>query len=119
MLVVTALGSMDTAIAAMRAGSYDFLTKPVDASLLGIALTRALQHRRLREEVRRHRESADEDQALEDIVGKSPAMKRIASLVTRVASSEATVLVRGETGTGKELVARAIHGRQLSRRGPR
>ena len=117
-LVVTALGSMHTAIAAMRAGSYDFLTKPVDASLLGIALTRALQHRRLREEVRRLRASAEEDRALDDVVGKSAAMQRIASLVTRVASSDATVLVCGETGTGKELVARAIHGASSRRDGP-
>jgi two-component system response regulator HydG len=107
-IVVTGVGSMETAILAMRAGAFDFVTKPVDASLLELSVTRAVRHRQLRQELRRLRSESREVPA-DGFVGKSPAMRRVYELVDRVAGSDASVLINGETGTGKELVARAIH----------
>jgi two-component system response regulator HydG len=107
-IVVTGLGSMEGAVASMRAGAYDFLNKPVDVNVLGITLQRAVQHRRLREEVKRLREQVPNAQ-LGSMIGESPPMKRVIDLIGRVGPTEASVLICGETGTGKELVARAVH----------
>jgi two-component system response regulator HydG len=117
-LVITAFGSLDTAIAAMRAGAYDFLTKPVETDVLALALERAIQHRRLREEVKRLREVVDEAGRFGELLGASPAMRRVHGLLERIAGSDASVLVTGETGTGKELAARALHERSRRRTGP-
>ena len=107
-IVVTGMGSLENAIAAMRAGAFDFVTKPVDPSLLSISVNRASQHRELREEVRRLKESAS-SLKVEGVIGNSPAMERVFDLVARVAEGDASVLISGETGTGKEVVAKAIH----------
>src|SRR5262245_24530226 len=80
-IVVTGLGSMDAAISAMRAGAYDFLTKPVDAKVLSLSVARAAQHRRLKSEVKRLREAAQEPSPKGLLVGDSAAMKRVADLV--------------------------------------
>ncbi len=117
-VVMTAFGSLETAIEAIRAGAYDFLLKPFDVEFLVIALERAVQHRTLREEVRRLREAAALEDAFEGIVGKSPAMRKVFDLVSRVADTESTVLVSGDSGTGKEIIARAIHARSPRKCGP-
>ena len=113
-IVITAFGNLDTAISAMRAGAHDFMTKPFEVEELAFRLGRALQHRRLREEVRRLRESSAAAPETSELLGDSQAMRQLRDLVARVASADAPVLVTGETGSGKELVARAIH-RQGSR----
>ncbi len=118
-VVITGQGSLESAIGAIRVGAYDFITKPVDAKLLVVSVTRALQHRGLEDEVKRLRSSAvPVGTALENIVGVSSAMRHVFGLVSRVADSDAGVLIHGETGTGKELIARAIHERSRRKDGP-
>ncbi len=116
-VVLTAFGSFDAAVSAIRAGAYDFLSKPVQLDLLAIALQRAAQHRALREEVRRLRSGALRAPDGE-LLGESPAMQRVHDLVARVADSESSVLITGESGTGKEVVAHAIHRQSRRREGP-
>jgi DNA-binding NtrC family response regulator len=117
-LVITAFGSLETAVGAIRAGAYDFLTKPVELDALVVALERAVQHRRLRDEVKRLRQVVDEASGFGALLGTSPAMTRVYDLLSRVADSEASVLVTGESGTGKELVARALHRHSRRANGP-
>jgi two-component system response regulator HydG len=117
-IVATAYADTDTAVAAIRAGAYDFVTKPFDMDELALTLKRALRHRVLREEVKRLREAVDEAQRFDDIVGASVVMAKACELVGRVAQSDATVLITGESGTGKELVAQAIHARSARKDGP-
>jgi DNA-binding NtrC family response regulator len=116
-VVVTGHGSMESAVAAIRAGAYDFITKPVDMKMLSLTLARALQQRRLRDEVKRLRQAVGEGKRFGKLVGASPAIRRVHDLVTRVADSDASVLITGESGTGKELVARAIHERSPRKEG--
>jgi two-component system response regulator AtoC len=117
-VVITAFGSLDTAVAAIRAGAYDVITKPIDIGVLQLALDRALGHRALREEVKRLRKAVAECSGYGDIIGSSPAMRKVHGLLDRVADSETTILVTGESGTGKELVARALHQGSRRRHGP-
>ncbi len=117
-IVVTGFGTVDTAVAAMRAGAQDFMIKPVDADALELALGRALQHRALREEVKRLRSQVAEVQRFGDIIGDSPEMMRLYGLLERVAAVDASVVITGETGTGKELVARLLHQRSPRAQGP-
>jgi DNA-binding NtrC family response regulator len=117
-VVVTAFGSMDTAIATLRAGAFDFLTKPFEMEQLVIAVERAAQHRLLREEVKRLRGAAEASLRLEELVGTSHAMTAVHALLDRIAETDATALITGETGTGKELAARAIHRRSRRCDGP-
>jgi DNA-binding NtrC family response regulator len=117
-LVITAFGSLETAVGAIRAGAYDFLTKPVELDALLVALERAVQHRRLRDEVKRLRQVVDDASGFGELIGTSPAMTRLYDLLSRVADSEASVLVTGESGTGKELVARALHRHSRRSNGP-
>jgi DNA-binding NtrC family response regulator len=108
-IVVTSQGSMETAVEAIRAGAYDFITKPITLALLEVALERAVAYQTLRREVARLRLTVAAAQPIDAIIGNSPAMHEVTSLVRRVATSSATVLITGESGTGKELVARAVH----------
>ncbi|MFL5344289.1 MAG: sigma-54-dependent transcriptional regulator [Hyalangium sp.] len=117
-VVVTAFGSMETAIAAIRAGAYDFITKPVDLDALVLVLERAVQHRALREEVRRLRQALDQGGETGGLIGQSIALRQAYTLIDRVADVDTTVLITGESGTGKEVAARALHTRSRRRTGP-
>jgi two-component system response regulator HydG len=117
-VVMTAFGSMETAVAAIRAGAYDFVTKPFEMDDIALTLERALRHRALREEVKRLRRAVDDSKKVDDIIGQSGAMEKVYDLLNRVADSDTTVLVSGESGTGKELVARALHKRSPRAKGP-
>ncbi|HEX8434826.1 sigma-54 dependent transcriptional regulator [Archangium sp.] len=117
-VVVTAFGSLETAVAAIRAGAYDFVTKPVDLDALVLVLERAVQHRALREEVRRLRVALGDVSADGGVVGDSQALRRVYELIDRVADSDASVLITGESGTGKEVAARALHARGRRQAGP-
>ncbi|HEX3774284.1 MAG TPA: sigma-54 dependent transcriptional regulator [Polyangiaceae bacterium] len=117
-IVITAFGSMETAVQAIRAGAYDFITKPFDIDVVAIALERAVKHGVLTREVQRLQRAVDESRRFDELLGASPAMKEVYDLLERVAESESTVLVSGESGTGKELVARALHRRSKRASGP-
>ncbi|HET6585661.1 MAG TPA: sigma-54 dependent transcriptional regulator [Nannocystaceae bacterium] len=117
-IVLTAFGSMETAIEAIRAGAYDFVTKPVELDSLRIAVRRAVEHRDLAKRVDRLEQALRETRAMDEMLGTSPAMRRVFDLVERVAPSDSTVLTTGESGTGKELVARALHRRSPRASGP-
>jgi len=108
-LVITAFGTVESAVAAMREGAYDYLTKPLDYNQLGIVVNRALEHQQLVREVRHLRTTLDRKYGFESIVGRSPKLLHVLDLASRAAQSNSTVLIRGETGTGKELLAKAIH----------
>ncbi|MDE2039771.1 MAG: sigma-54-dependent Fis family transcriptional regulator [Elusimicrobia bacterium] len=116
-VVVTGHGSISSAVAAMKAGAFDFLTKPIETEQLALVLHKALERRSLLGEVRRLREEVKGKYSFEGIVYGSPQMHRVLELVKKVAVTEATVLVCGESGTGKELVARAIHENSPRRSG--
>jgi two-component system response regulator HydG len=117
-ILLTGNTSFDAAVSAIRAGAYDFVTKPVDAKLLMLVIRRALSHVRLHREVKRLRLEVGDTQRVGRLLGESPAMKRVLDLVARVADSGASVLVTGESGTGKELIARAVHEQSQRRDGP-
>jgi two-component system response regulator AtoC len=109
-VVITGHGTVEAAVEAMRAGAFDFLLKPLPSNeALSACVARAVERRRLVEENRRLRESLAPRVGFDKLVGESPAMRAVFDLVRRAARSEANILVQGETGTGKELVARAIH----------
>ncbi len=114
-LMLTAFGSFETAVGAIRAGAYDFVTKPVEIEALAIAVRRAAEHRALRSEVKRLREAmasiGSPARGRGDVIGASPAMQRVHELLDQVSGTDASVLVTGENGTGKETVAREIHNR--------
>ena len=107
-IVITAFGSLETAIAAIRAGAYDFVTKPFEVDTLALVLQRAVQHRALREEVKTLRRAVASTQRFDELIGTSAAMKKVFDLIARVAETDVSVLISGESGTGKEMVARAI-----------
>jgi len=117
-IVITAFGSLDTAVAAIRAGAYDFIAKPLDADVLALALDRAVKHRALGRELTRLKRAVLQRGAPGDIIGASGPMRALFDLVDRAAATESSVLVTGETGTGKEIVARALHDRSRRAGGP-
>ncbi len=117
-IVVTAFGSMISAVEAMRAGAYDFITKPFDIEALTLVVERALRHRALRGEVKRLRAAVGQDGWGDGILGNSAAIVQMRSVLERVSGTDATVLITGETGTGKEVAARVLHQRGKRRGGP-
>ena len=117
-VVMTAFGSMETAIAAIRAGAYDFITKPIELDMLALTLLRAIKHRRLEDQVRRLSEQVARNRGWSEMIGESPVMQELYDQLARVADSESSILITGESGTGKELVARSIHQRSRRRDKP-
>ena len=117
-LVLTAFGSFETAVGAIRAGAYDFVTKPVEVEALAIAVRRAAEHRALRGQLARLEEVVANTRGRGDLIGASPAMQQVYQLIDQVSATDATVLITGESGTGKEVVARAIHERSKRKDGP-
>ena len=108
-VLMTAYGTVETAVDAMRNGAEDYLTKPVNMEELEIQIKKILSHRKLLQETRELRERLRDKYKFENIVGSSPQMQSIFKTVQQVAPSRATVLITGESGTGKELIALAIH----------
>jgi len=108
-IVMTAFGSIETAIEAIKEGAYDFVSKPFKLDEIKIVIKRALERRRLLQENLRFRSELKEKYSFEHIVGSSSQMLEVYKAVARVAPSRSTVLIRGESGTGKELIAKAIH----------
>jgi DNA-binding NtrC family response regulator len=108
-VVMTAFASIDSAIAALRAGAFDFIAKPFTADAILVALERAFERRELEDENRRLRRAVERAASFGELVGKSPAMNEIYALIRKIASNRSNVLITGESGTGKEVVARTIH----------
>jgi DNA-binding NtrC family response regulator len=113
-IMMTAYGSVDTAVEAMKRGAYDFVTKPLNLDKVEMLIARAWQSRKLEQENRTLREQVDERYGLENIWGESAPLREVLDTIKQVAPSSANVLIEGESGTGKELAAHAIHN--LSRR---
>ncbi len=108
-VLMTAFDDMTTVVRSMREGAFDFLVKPIDLDELGDVLRRVFEDRRARERARRTAEEEAQAYQLDELVGRDPRMIEVYKLVGQLAASQVNVLIRGETGTGKELVARAIH----------
>ena len=118
LILLTAYGSIETAVEAMKRGAYDFLSKPVNLDRLDLLLKRALAERRLDAENRRLKEQLDSKFGFENIIGASAPMQEVFDTIRQAAPSRATVLIQGESGTGKELVARALHQCSPRAQGP-
>ncbi len=108
-VLMTAFGSIDSAVAAMRAGAFDYIPKPFKRDEVLVVLERAFEYRELQSENRRLRAAVDQTSAFGDLIGRSAAMREIFALIRRIADNRSSVLITGESGTGKELVARTIH----------
>ena len=117
-ILLTAFGTIDQAVAAMKEGADDFLTKPVDLDQLEIRVGKALKAHRLEAQVEDLKAQLDEKYGLGGIIGNSPAMQKVFRMVRQAAPTDATVLLEGPSGTGKELVARAIHALSPRAKGP-
>jgi DNA-binding NtrC family response regulator len=108
-VLMTAFGSVDSAVDAMRAGAFDYITKPFEPQAVLLTLERALEHRELEAENRRLRRAVATSASLGDLKGESPALAEIVALIKKVAGGSSNVLITGESGTGKEVVARTLH----------
>jgi two-component system response regulator AtoC len=117
-VLITAYGSVESAVEAMKAGAYDYIVKPFRAEEILKAVAKALEQRRLWREVLHLRREVERKYSFENIVGKSQAMQHVFRQIQTVAASKSTVLITGDSGTGKELVARAIHYRSKRKSGP-
>jgi len=117
-VIMTAFSSVETAVEALKKGAYDYLTKPLDFEKLKITIQRAMEHINLKEENRRLRESLGRQFDRQNIIGRSLSMVKLLETVAQVAPSEATVMLTGDSGTGKELIAGAIHFNSPRKDGP-
>jgi len=117
-IVITAFGSLETAVKAIRAGAYDFVTKPVEMDMLALTLERAVKHRVLQEKVKTLNEVVERTKKFDELLGASVPMQNLYDQLSRMADSESTVLITGESGTGKELVARILHKQSRRHGGP-
>jgi two-component system response regulator HydG len=117
-IIMTAYSSVETAVKALKQGAHDYLTKPLDFDKMRLTIDRAMEHTRLKEENRLLRETLGQQFDSQNIIGKSRAMLKLLETVSQVAPSEATVLISGDSGTGKELIAGAIHFNSLRKNGP-
>jgi len=117
-IILTAYGTITSAVEAMRKGAYDYLTKPFDNDELLMTIRRAEENLRLRREITELKDQLREKYQFDNIIGQSPKIHAVFDLMERVAQTEATVLVQGESGTGKELIVRAIHHASSRKSGP-
>lgn len=117
-IVVTAFGTVESAVEAMRMGAYDYVTKPLDFDALLLVVRRAMERQNLLDEVRTLRSALDQRYGFSGIIAQSKSFLRVLDQAARVSESDATVLIQGETGTGKELIARAIHHSSRRRNKP-
>jgi two-component system NtrC family response regulator len=117
-IVVTAFGTVETAVEAMKLGAYDYVTKPLDFEALMLVVQRATERQNLINEVRLLRSELDRHYGFEGIVGRSKGLLRVLGQAARLAERDTTVLIEGETGTGKELIARAVHHNSRRRNRP-
>jgi DNA-binding NtrC family response regulator len=115
MIILTAYGTVEGAVEAMKLGAYDYVSKPVDRRRLSLLIEKALEKQRLHQENRKLRKRLSIKEEFSNIIGYTPRIREIFKVISEVAPSSATVLITGESGTGKELVARAIHNRSLRR----
>ncbi len=117
-IIITAFGTIESAIKAMKMGAYDYITKPFQMDELILTLRKALETRQLRKEVIRLRKEVESRYQFHQIIGKSPSMQKIYDLIERICDTPSNVLITGESGTGKELVAKAIHYNGIRKEGP-
>ncbi len=117
-LLITAFGTIESAVEAMRAGAFHYVTKPFHNDEILIQVKRALEQKKLHEELRRLRTEVRARERFQNFVGRSPAMERVLETVAQVSDLPANILIEGESGTGKELVARAIHSSSSRASGP-
>ena len=117
-IMITAFASVETAVEAIKAGAYDYIVKPIDFKKLLLIIDRALERHRLRAEVQSLRETLVDKFSARNFVSASPAMEAVSRLMSKASQSDANVLITGETGTGKDLVARSIHFASRRAKGP-
>ncbi len=117
-IMMTAYGSIENAVEAMKAGAYHYVTKPVNLDELELVISRALKSRQIEAENANLHEQLDRKFGLENLIGQSPAMLQMFDIIRQVAPTRASVLITGETGTGKELVAHAVHNLSPRKAGP-
>jgi len=117
-IIITAFGTVDVAVEAMRAGAYDYITKPFNRDALKMTVKKALRFSGLAEENKRLKNALSDKADFRSIVGSSPEMEKVFEVIRKVADTEAAVFITGESGTGKELIARSLHANSSRRNGP-
>jgi len=117
-IIITAFGTIESAIKAMKMGAYDYITKPFQMDEFVLTVRKALENRLLKKEVIRLRKEVESRYDFHQLIGKSPSMQKIYDLIERISDSSSNVLITGESGTGKELVAKAIHFNGVRKEGP-